>query len=182
MGGLFLFVVVACESIGVDSTRQLPPAAQISDSIDEIEIPTSIPPSPRKPTIDNSGSWGADDFEVGSTPPIVIMTGPEHCGWENATFLFFAVPVGTAASSAADRIQFIKEPLGKMSSFAERFGGVFEADAELPAGAEFSRYVNHGVALWISPSRLETEVCMVDGFKVEKWPRTDPSVGCAGPA
>ena len=116
MGGLFLFVVVACESIGVDSTRQFRPATQLSDSIDEIEIPTSIPPSPRKPTIDNSGSWGADDFE---------------------------------------------------------------ADAELPAGAEFSRYVNHGVALWISPSRLETEVCMVDGFKVEKWPRMDPSVGCA---
>ena len=178
MGGLFLFVVVACESIGVDSTRQLPPAAQISDSIDEIEIPTSIPPSPRKPTIDNSGSWGADDFKVGSTPPIVIMTGPEHCGWENATFLFLSVPVGTVASSAADRIQFIKDPLGTMSSFAERFGGEFEADAELPADAEFSGYVNKGVELWISETVFNTGIFMVDGEHIEKWPRVEPQLGC----
>ncbi|MCH8910408.1 MAG: hypothetical protein IH867_06690 [Chloroflexi bacterium] len=55
----------------------------------------------------------------------------------------------------------------------------FDGNVELPIDAGFSGYVNRGVALWIGPSLLETEVYMVDGFKVEKWPRMNPFVGCA---
>lgn len=54
----------------------------------------------------------------------------------------------------------------------------FESDAELPGDAEFSGYVKNGVELWISQSQLDTAVYMVDGSRVERWPKAEPGIYC----
>ena len=122
--------------------------------------------------------WKTVDGRPVSDKIIFARPGPEHCGWETVTFLSFGTPIGTEKSSGSDTQTFTRDPYGDLNRGAWQLVQ-FDGNAELPGDAEFSGYVSHGVALWISPSRLETEVCMVDGFKVEKWPRMDPSVGCA---
>ncbi len=171
---IMLVVSFACGTVQVAT-----PTAPIATVI---PVPTTTPEailaSPRIPAIENSGSWSTSDYEFSSTPRIYIMKGPEHCGWENVTFLTIRTPFGTLAPSDTGRIQFIKDPLGILSWVGERFKGEFEAAAELPADAEFSGYVNRGVELWVSETLFDKGIFMVKGDQVEKWPRVEPELGC----
>lgn len=176
----FFIVIVASISFACETNDQV--ATPAAPTATAILVPTTTPEvkpaSPRIPAIENSGSWSTSDYEFSSTPRIYVMKGPEHCGWENVTFLTIRTPFGTLAPSNTGRIQFVKDPLGILSSSTERFKSEFEADAELPADAEYSGYVNRGVELWVSETVFDTGIFMVKGDQVEKWPRVEPDFGC----
>lgn len=124
------------------------------------------------------GVWTIDGERV-ADGVIITHVGPEHCGWESARLLHIGDPLGSAKESGRDVNQYIRDPEGVFSGFADRFSTTYDPEAVLPGGAEFSGYARNGVELWISESQLDTAVYMVDGSRVERWPRADPIFLCA---
>jgi hypothetical protein len=178
--GLILIAPGACDSddVALAPTSEAPvePTATIAPTA--TPKPTVAPLPPLDRVIARAGTWRTADGQEVPEQIINSIMGPEHCSWETVTFLRFGMPLGAEKTSGSDTQTFTRDPYGDLNR-----GGwqlvQFDGDAELPDDAEFSGYFNDGVELWISPSRLETEVYMVDGSKVEKWPRMNPRVGCA---
>ena len=56
-------------------------------------------------------AWQRNGHEV---PPseVVAAAGPEHCGWQSATFLTIGWPLGTQPETAEHARQYIRDPNG----------------------------------------------------------------------
>lgn len=174
--GLVLIAPGACRSDDVPvapaSNAPVEPTATIAPTATPKPTVALLPPL--YPVVINAGTWTTSDGQPVSEEIINSTRGPEHCSWETVTFLRFGTPLGDEKTSGSDTQTFTRDPYGDLNR-----GGwqlvQFDGDAELPDDAEFSGYFNDGVELWISPSRLETEVYMVDGPKVEKMAPHEPS-------
>jgi len=95
-----------------------------------------------------------------STTLILSGPGPEHCGWQSATFL----QVG--------KVTYVRDPEGLAGLWSKPR---FDPAATLPAGARDSGYRSGGAALWAVAGG---DAYLISGGLVERWPRLDPSVGC----
>lgn len=114
--------------------------------------------------------WVAADREPVPAARLIEARGPEHCGWETATFL---VLDGNRYLRDPDFV--VQPPDRELLSGTSRPAGVrdlFEADATLPADAEDTGLRDGDRALWTSSSEEGQAVYLVSGDGVERWPRT----------
>jgi hypothetical protein len=103
---------------------------------------------------------------AGERVPTSVITsyrGPEHCGWESATFL------------TVDDTAYISDPEGVLGD--RGFVVPFDGDTELPPDAIDTGYEQAGRHLWLSPDR--TIAFVVTDERVEAWPSATEQSYCA---
>jgi hypothetical protein len=88
--------------------------------------------------------------------------GPEHCGWESATFLRY------------QRDWYVKDPQRALPPAEQPVG--YTANAELPTDAVPTGFNSDGRELWISASTGGTAVFVVTPERTGRWPRL--TAGC----
>ncbi len=81
--------------------------------------------------------------------------------------------------SGRDVNQYIRDPEGVFTQLTDRLRSTYDPNANLPSDAKFSGYVKNSVELWISQTQLDRAVYMVDGSKVERWPKAEQIILCA---
>jgi hypothetical protein len=109
--------------------------------------------------------WESDEPH-GAREGVSEGPGPEHCDWDDTTFL----DVGRVAS-------YVRDEAGR---FSDSTPVPFDADATLPTDARFTGWRDGDRELWAEPQRGEagpTSVYIVSPAGVERWPRFDS--GCA---
>ncbi len=130
-----------------------------------IETFASCDPSEFDPSTDGEFPqevWQDADGERVPTSVITSSRGPEHCGWESATFL------------RLDGEGYISDPQGVLDG--RGFVAPFDADAELPSDAIDVGYQQQGRRLWLSNDRLIAFVVTAD--VVEAWPSSTEEFAC----
>ena len=120
-------------------------------------------------------AWQRNGHEV---PPseVVAAAGPEHCGWQSATFLTIGWPLGTQPGTAEHARQYIRDPNGVVSQDLHARLGFH---ATLPADAQPTGYWYGAVQLYTSASNVDQSVYLVAGHDVERWPRSNPMTLCS---
>ena len=121
--------------------------------------------------------WTVDGEHV-PTEIIISHTGPEHCGWESATLLHIGSPLGSVMESGRDVNQYLRDPEGVFTQLTDRLRSTYDPNADLPSDAKFSGYVRDGVELWVSQSQIDNAIYMIDGSRVERWPKAEPIILC----
>jgi len=96
--------------------------------------------------------------------------GPEHCGWENITFLL--IGPGDARSD-----WYVRDEGGE---FPDLLRGTFDADATLPDDAVSTGWHRNGRELWLSHDKDAAYLVGVDDkHDVERWPAAKEPIMCA---
>ena len=106
---------------------------------------------------------------------VTTYRGAEHCGWQSAVFLHLGWPLGTAAKTMNSARQYVRDPNGLFRSEV----APLDLDASLPDDAEDTGYDQGDIELWISKREAANAIYIVDGKRVERWPRTRRVVACA---
>ena len=100
--------------------------------------------------------WSNADGDRVPTSLIHSERGPEHCDWQEMTFLFLG--------SNGEDGEFYGSPPGDLQQFlATRYA----AHAELPTDARDTGYQRDGRALWVTPAAAY--LVTTDG-DAERWP------------
>lgn len=94
---------------------------------------------------------------VGSRP------GPEHCDWQDITFL-----------ETGGR-EYLRDVDGELAALT---AGRFAADATLPAGARDTGWLRDGRRLWLAGDAAYL-VSTEEPEDVERWPASTEPIGCA---
>lgn len=105
----------------------------------------------------------------GNTQPYTVVEsspGPEHCGWQSATFL------GLNGGIATGGTQYLRDPRGIVPG---RLATSFAANVELPSVARDTGFRREGWALWVTADAAY--IVAADG--IERWPRAVDGIGCA---
>lgn len=105
--------------------------------------------------------------------PLELSTtaGPDHCGWQSATFLSIGWPVGTVSTTAAQARIYIRDPNGVVSpSYRQQLA----THATLPRDARSTGYSYGSIQLYLSPSDQDKVIYVLGPGGVERWPRIDP--------
>lgn len=107
-----------------------------------------------------------------------VIEGAEHCGWQSASFLTLAWPLGSVVrDGGGDTRSYVRDPEGVLA-------GDFEVPppdlfATLPDDATLTGYHRDEWQLWVSPSEVDQAVYFVAGSVVERWPRSEQLIACA---
>jgi len=116
------------------------------------------------------GVWLDADGDPVPTTEVMTLRGPEHCGWEDVTFLELN-PESTGIR------QYVHDPSGELdpqlrTTYADR--------ARLPADAADTGWRRGGLALWLPPhGDAAYLVNLADPTDVARWPRAKRTIGCA---
>jgi Rieske Fe-S protein len=108
-----------------------------------------------------------------------VINGADHCGWQSASFLTLAWPVGSEVRRVGEGARFyVRDPEGVL---AESFGvPAPNLSASLPSDAEPTGHHRGDWELWTSPSDVDERVYLVSaGGPVEAWPRVGRAIACA---
>jgi hypothetical protein len=119
------------------------------------------------------GVW--TDASGGRVPVTTIQSylGPEHCDWQDITFLEFGL---TEQAGADNREEYLRDTEGELVHYLRT---TFSADAVVPKDATDSGYRRDGRELWLVPSKEAAYLVSVDDPKdVERWPGTTQGIGC----
>jgi hypothetical protein len=101
--------------------------------------------------------------------------GPEHCGWQAATFLHIAWPVGTRLTPLTERRQYVRDPQGVLPApLRDRL----DLRANLPGDARPTGYSYGSIEIYLSPSDQDNAIYVVGSSSVERWPRSEPKPLC----
>jgi hypothetical protein len=119
-------------------------------------------------------SWTRDGSTV-SQFELVTSAGPDHCGWESATYLTIGWPPGTVSSSAAGAHLYIRDPHAVVD-VSYRDGLVLHAI--LPPDARPTGHRHGSIAIYVSPSDQDRAIYVVGADGAERWPRSDPMTLC----
>ena len=103
------------------------------------------------------------------TTRIASGRGPEHCNWENMTFL--NVDGGDLDGGET----YLENP--QTSLYPDYLEVPYLARTELPANAENTGYRYNGRHLWLAPDQSRAFVGTPHSVAV--WPRTTQPLGCA---
>jgi len=118
--------------------------------------------------------WSRDARAVSSFE-LVTFSGPDHCGWQSATFLIIGWPVGTVSRTIAEARQYIRDPHGAVgTSLRARL----VLRATLPADARPTGYRHGSIELYLSPSDQDDGIYVMGPGGAERWPRDDPPTAC----
>lgn len=131
-----------------------------------VETFASCDPAEFDPSTDDRfpiNVWQDADGDRVPTSVISSARGPEHCGWESATFLVL------------DGVGYISDPEGVLGGGG--FVAPFDGDAELPSDATDTGYRREGRRLWLSNDRAIAFIVTDD--VVEAWPSSTEQFGCA---
>ena len=119
--------------------------------------------------------WFQDGREV-THSELAVAAGPEHCDWQEATFLSgYGLD---APRDSAGRL-WARDPGGVLEHFPKA-KAEFQAQAVLPADAVDTGYRQGHVEVWTAPSDAAEYVYLVNGADpgdVERWVRGGG--GCA---
>jgi hypothetical protein len=104
------------------------------------------------------------------TADVMTLRGPDHCGWEDVTFL--------EVDRESQQIrQFVRDPSGGL---APQLRTTYAERARLPHDAADTGWRRGGLALWLRPrGDAAYLVNLADPTDVERWPRTKQTLGCA---
>jgi hypothetical protein len=126
-----------------------------------------------------AGGWEQPwvDARDKDVPESVITThsGPRHCQWESAVFLYIGWPLGRA-EQIGHRRQYLRDPEGLLSEYVLV---PLDLSATLPTDARYSGYHRGEAKLWVSKSEADEAVYIVRADQVERWPRTTEDIACA---
>lgn len=139
---------------------------------------TSTPMGGEQTTADDlvDARWTGPDGEPVPSEVLNVLRGPQHCDWESSVLLHVGWPLGTAADTAADIRQYVRDPKGVLPDVVM---GSFGADVQVPAGASATGYEADGVELWLGESGGEEAMYVVFEEHAERWPRTAEVIACA---
>lgn len=115
---------------------------------DEVELPFDV--------------WTDKAGRRVSTALVRSGPGPEHCGWESATFVTLEQTPG-----------YVSDPEGVLDDV----GRGYEPDTALPDDAEDTGYRLDGTALWLAGD--SAAAYLVTGRKTERLPTLPQPFGCA---
>ena len=119
--------------------------------------------------------WARDGNTV-STFELATSAGPDHCGWQSATFLTIGWPPGTVSSTAAGAHLYIRDPHGAVGA-SYRDGLVLHAS--LPSDARPTGHHHGSIEIYVSPSDQDGAIYVVGADGAERWPRSQPMRLCA---
>jgi hypothetical protein len=103
------------------------------------------------------------------------IAGPDHCGWQSATFLTIGWPPGTASTTSARARQYIRDPKGV---FGSRFRDRLVRNVTLPPDARPTGYRYGAIEIYLSPSDQDDAIYLLSPTDRERWPRSDPMTAC----
>jgi hypothetical protein len=108
--------------------------------------------------------WSNADGDRMPTSVLYSFPGPEHCGWQDATFLF----LGEDGEDGA----YVGNPLPE---FAGYLRSTYAKHAQLPVEAEDTGYQREGNELWIT----QDAAYVVDRHgNTERWPAEAKPISC----
>jgi len=151
------------------------------------QIPVTVEPAPGVEPGSFVGTWYDEEGnptyfkdEQGWHLELHVISGAEHCGWQSASFLTLAWPLGSdfRGGGEGDARSYVRDP-----------EGVLEGDfavpppdlaASLPDDATYTGYHRGEWQLWVSPSDVDQAAYLVAGSGlVERWPRSERLIACA---
>lgn len=128
--------------------------------------------------VEPGDGWVGPGSERASEDVISVRRGPEHCDWGSALLLHVGWPLDDP-NQPEDFRMYVRDPRGVFEGFDERQAD-FDADADLPEGAEPTGWRTEGAELWLAAASADEAVYVLgDDGGVEQWPRIDPPLGCA---
>ncbi len=104
---------------------------------------------------------------------ISAAAGPQHCGWQSATFLELGWPLGSRPTTAAGIRQYVRDPDRLLPDLPP-----LQVQASLPTDAVATGYFAGPVQLYFSPRDQDRAAYLVLGSSVERWPRSDHMAVC----
>jgi hypothetical protein len=119
--------------------------------------------------------WARGGREVGQFE-IVSIAGPSHCGWQSATMLSLAWPIGSVASSGDQLRQYVRDPFGV---FGPALRDRLVLHAKLPVDAAATGFRLGDIAIYLAPSDQDDAIYIVAPSGAERWPRADPMRLCS---
>ncbi|MCI0632836.1 MAG: hypothetical protein L0206_02810 [Actinobacteria bacterium] len=148
-------------------------------------VPLTLAPDPGVDPDSFVGTWydaeGNPTYfkdEDGWHLTLHVINGAEHCGWQSASYLTLAWPLGSDAQTANDeRRIYLRDPGGV---FTGEFGvPPPDLQATLPPDAAPTGYHRGPWELWSSPTNVEDAVYLVaDDGTAERWPRARQVTYC----
>lgn len=93
--------------------------------------------------------------------------GPDHCQFQAARVIAVGNPIGTRFTSAADTIEYVRDPEGVFGVPALTEG--LDLDAELPVNAADTGFRQAATELWVVPDDTSAIYLRRDD-RVERWP------------
>jgi hypothetical protein len=114
--------------------------------------------------------WARNGWKV-PWQELSTSAGPAHCGWESATFLNIGWPLGTRATRANQaRLYDPHDVVG--------YRGRLIRNATLPHDARPTGYKLGSIQIYFSPSDQDRAIYLVARAGAERWPRSNPMLGC----
>jgi hypothetical protein len=149
-------------------------------------VPVTLMPEPGVDLDSYVGTWydehGSPTYfkdESGWHLTLHVIDGPEHCGWQSASMLTLAWPLGSDDQGGEDRTRlYIRDP-------ENVFQGELDVPppqlvATLPEDAVETAFHRGPWHLWVVDREADDAVYLVsDEGPVERWPRADTMFGCA---
>ena len=145
------------------------------DHIDEWRLSSWAMCEPSELTGDDADNVGYGVWlDAGGDPvpisEVMTLRGPEHCGWEDVTFIEVDRDVPAIQ-------QFVHDPSGELD---DRLRTTYAERAGLPSDALDTGWRRGGLALWLQPrGDAAYLVNLADPTDVERWPRAKRTIGCA---
>jgi hypothetical protein len=100
---------------------------------------------------------------------VMTLRGPEHCGWEDVTF----IEVDRMSTRAK---QFVLDPSGGLD---HRLRTTYDAHTRLPFDALDTGWRRGGLALWLQTGGPAAYlVNLADPSDVQRWPRAEDTIRC----
>lgn len=100
--------------------------------------------------------------EIESSP------GPEHCGWQDITFL--TLDTGSGAR------QYLRDTTGELNRF---LATTFDPSSSLPEGATDTGFEREGRRLWLDPDGSAAYLVeQANPERVERWPAAKEPLLC----
>ena len=115
------------------------------------------------------GVWLDAGGDAVPTSRVMTLRGPEHCGWEDVTF----VEVNRTSTRLR---QFVYDPEGELPGLLHT---TYDAHAQLPGAARDTGWRRGGLALWLHDGGDAAYlVNLADPADVQRWPRATRTIGC----
>lgn len=136
-----------------------------------IEAWASCDPSELPPTVSDAMNIGIWNDATGTRVPstrIRSFQGPEHCGWDDITFL--------EIGPEHDADEYLRDIHGELADFTTTS---YSKGVLLPKDAVDTGYRRGGRVLWTVPAKKAAYlVSQTNPDDVERWPATARPVGC----